>query len=133
MALDIGCGSGILAIAAIRLGAARVLAIEIDPDAVQAARKNIGLNRLAHAAEVAKSSWHDVSGQYDLVMANLVPSVLYKAAPHIATLLREQGLLIAAGFPLSKNAEIYRRFAKNDLRLVHESSLDGWGALLISR
>jgi len=131
-ALDIGCGSGILTIAAIRLGAARVLAIEIDPSAVQAASRNIQINGLAHAALVVKTSWHEISGQYDLVLANLVPSVLYKAAPHIAKLLRKQGLLITAGFPLSKNAEVRGLFAKNGLRLLHECSLDGWGALLIT-
>jgi ribosomal protein L11 methylase PrmA len=131
--LDIGCGSGILTIAALQLGAARALAIEIDPDAVQAARRNIHINRLAHSAQVVQTSWQGVSGQYDLVLANLVPSVLFKGAPYMAKLLREQGLFITSGFPAAKITKVVRLFEKNDLRLIKESSAGGWGALLLTK
>jgi ribosomal protein L11 methyltransferase len=129
--LDIGCGSGILSIAAQRLGALRVLGIEIDPDAAQVAQRNIQINRLTDSVKVIKESWHDVSGRYDLVLANLVPSVLFKAASSIPAFLNEQGLLITAGFPASKSREILGLFKKKGLRLLDESFSDGWGGLLI--
>jgi len=131
--LDIGCGSGILTIAALRLGAARVLGLEIHPDVAQVARRNIEINRLAHSAQVIETSWHDVSEQYDLVLANLVPSVLLKSVSSFAKLLREKGLLITAGFQASNNKKILTLFEQNDLRLINESSLDGWGAMLLEK
>ncbi len=131
--LDIGCGSGILTIAALRLGAARVHAVEIDPNAVEVARRNIQINRLSHSAQVLHTSWHDVTGQYDLILANLVPSVLFKAVPYIAKFLKEQALLITAGFPVSRNTKVLGLFEKRGLRLISEFSSDGWGALLITK
>jgi len=130
--LDIGCGSGILTIAALRLGAARALAIDIDPAAVDTARRNIQINRLAHSAQVEESSWQNVTGQYDLVLANLVPSVLFKAVPAIAELLSSGGFLITAGFPASRNLKILGMFRKCSLHLLEAHSLDGWGGLLLS-
>jgi ribosomal protein L11 methyltransferase len=129
--LDIGCGSGILSVAARRLGALRVLGIEIDPNAAQVARRNIQINRLTDSVQVIRQSWHAVSGRYDLVLANLVPSVLFKAASFIPAFLKEQGLLITAGFPASSNRKVFGLFEKSGLRLLDESSSDGWGGLLI--
>lgn len=131
--LDIGCGSGILAIAALKLGAARVLAVDIDPAAIQVARRNIQLNRLAPSALVMEASWQDLTGQHGLILANLVPSVLLKAASHIVKLLRQEGLFITAGFPASKNKKIQELFELKGLHLVSESSLDEWGALLLTK
>lgn len=131
--LDIGCGTGILTIAALRLGASRALGIEIDPDAVQVARRNILLNRLSHSAQIIESSWQNITEHYDLILANLVPSVLFKAAPSIAKLLREHGLLITAGFSVSKNKKVIGLFEEIGLHLLSESSLDAWGALLLKK
>ncbi len=131
--LDIGCGSGILTIAALRMGAARVLGVEIDPEAVEVARRNLQYNHLAHAALIMETSWHHIPGQYDLVLANLVPSVYYKGAPHIAKLLREQGLLITAGFHAAATMKAAELLVENGLHLVHKSSADNWGALLLSK
>ena len=129
--LDLGCGSGILTIAALRLGASRALGIEIDQQAAQAASRNIQINQLADSAQILNTSWQNVTGQYDLVLANLVPSVLFKAAPYMVRLLSEQGLLITSGFPAAKKVEVLELFEQKGLRLLNEISLDGWGALQI--
>jgi len=131
--LDLGCGSGILTIAALRLGASRALGVEIDQQAAQAARRNIQINQLADSAQIINTSWQNVTGQYDLVLANLVPSVLFKAVPYMARLISEQGLLITSGFPAAKKMKVLELFEQTDLRLLNEVSLDGWGALQISK
>lgn len=105
----------------------------IDPNAINVACGNIQINRLAHSAQVLHTSWHDVTGQYDLILANLVPSVLFKAVPYIAKFLKEQALLITAGFPVSRNTKVLGLFEKRGLRLISEFSSDGWGALLITK
>jgi len=130
--LDIGCGTGILTLAALRLGACCGLGIEIDPVAVQTARRNLEINQLAGTARIVQTSWQNLVEQYDLVLANLVPSVLLKAAPCMTRLLNRQGLLITAGFPAANNTKIFRLFDKYGLNLITESSLDDWGALLLS-
>ena len=130
--LDIGCGTGILTLAALRLGACCGLGIEIDPVAVQTARRNLEINQLAGTARILQTSWQNLVEKYDLVLANLVPSVLLKAAPCMTRLLNRQGLLITAGFPAANNTKIFRLFEKYGLNLITESSLDDWGALLLS-
>jgi ribosomal protein L11 methyltransferase len=130
--LDVGCGSGILALAAIRLGAESAVGIEIDQQAVQTACRNVELNNLDTSVKILQTSWQAVNGHYDIVLANLVPSVLGKAAPYLAELLNPQGMLITAGFPAAQNKYYQRLLEDNGLRFVTESSLAGWGALLLS-
>jgi len=131
--LDIGCGSGILSIAALRLGAAEALGIEIDPDAVKIARRNIVINGLTHSARIIEESWQNLTGHYNLIMANLVPSVLFKAAARIGGLLNGHGLFITAGFPESNNKKVQHLFEQYGLNLQDEFSMDGWGALLLAK
>ncbi|MBW2484188.1 MAG: 50S ribosomal protein L11 methyltransferase [Deltaproteobacteria bacterium] len=129
--LDIGCGSGILTIAALRLGASSALSVELDKQAAQTARRNIEINQLTDSVIILETSWQKVTGQYDLLFANLVPSVLVKAAPYMAKFLSRHGLLITAGFPATNNTKILNLFTENGLRLIADSSVDGWGALLL--
>lgn len=91
-----------------------MLGLEIHPDVAQVTRRNIEINRLAHSAQVIETSWHDVSEQYDLVLANLVPSVLLKFVSSIPKLLKEQGLLITAGFQTSNNKKVLTLFEQID-------------------
>lgn len=130
--LDVGCGSGILAMAAIRLGLENAVGIEIDQHAVQTACRNVGLNNLDTSVKILQASWQEVKGHYDIMLANLVPSVLGKAAPYLAELLNPRGMLITAGFPAAKNKHYLRLLEDNGLHFITESSLAGWGALLLS-
>ena len=130
--LDIGCGSGILAIAALRLGAHTALGLEIDRRAVQTARRNVKLNHLRDSINILQTSWHNVTGSYDLVLANLVPSVLSKAVPHLIKLLNPRGRIITAGFPEARNTQFLELFENSNLHLITEISTNGWGALLLS-
>jgi hypothetical protein len=99
----------------------------IDPNAIEVARRKIEINRLAHSAQVINTSWHDVRGQYDLILAHVLPSVLFKAVHYIAKFLKKQALLISAGFPVSRNTKVLGLFEKEGLRLINEFSSDGWG------
>jgi ribosomal protein L11 methyltransferase len=131
--LDIGCGTGILSIAALRLGAAKTLGIEIDPDTVQVARRNIQLNELERSAEIIEGSWQDISGNFDLIVANLVPSVLLKVAPKMANLLTANGLVITSGFPKTHHEKLLDIFTMSNLHLIKGSSLEKWGAMLLGK
>jgi ribosomal protein L11 methyltransferase len=138
--LDLGTGSGILAIAAARLGAAHVLALDTDPVAVAAARENVFRNRLEAVIAVRQGSL-DVSGrttdhdreqvQVDLVLANIIASVIRDLAPGLARALRPGGTLIASGIIAERLDEVIAALRRAGATSI-EPAVDGdWYALTV--
>jgi len=101
--LDYGCGSGILAIAAARLGAGCVAGVDIDPQAVEAARTNAERNGVA---AVFSDSTQSVAGEYDLVLANILSNPLRVLAPAICAHVRPGGRLALSGILREQADEI---------------------------
>ena len=122
---DYGCGSGILAIAAVRLGAGRVAGVDIDPQAVISARNNAAANDVI--AEFADSA-APVAGEYDLVVANILSNPLRVLAPAICAHVRSGGKLALSGI-LAEQADeiiaIYRQWLPMSVADVRE----GWVCL----
>jgi len=96
--LDLGCGSGILAIAAAKLGAGHVLALDVDPQAVEAARRNVEANGVAHLVEVKAGTLESASAGFDLILANISGLTLERLAPVLAGSLGPGGALVMSGF-----------------------------------
>ena len=96
--LDLGAGSGVLALAAARLGAASVLALDNDPQAVHAARDNVRLNDLEAIVRVEEGTLESALGPFDVIAANISPSVIVELAEATAAALKPGGVLIAGGF-----------------------------------
>ena len=98
--LDLGCGSAILAIAAAKLGAGGVLALDIDPQAVKAATENVAANRVGVLVEVREGTLSNdkPAGPFDLIVANISGLALERLAPGLARSLAAGGILIASGF-----------------------------------
>lgn len=107
--LDYGCGSGILAIAAARLGAARVAGIDIDPLAVEAARANAERNGVS---ALFADSAEPVAGEYDVVVANILSNPLRVLAPAICAHVRSGGRLALSGILREQAAEIIAIYAQ---------------------
>ena len=95
--LDLGCGSGILGISAAKLGATRVLALDIDPSAVRAARENAAANAVAPTVEVRAGTLAS-DEVFDLIVANISGLTLERLAPAFVRSLRPGGLLFSSGF-----------------------------------
>ena len=106
--LDYGCGSGILAIAGARLGAARVAGVDIDPQAVQAARDNAERNGVT---ALFADSAEPVAGEYDLVVANILSNPLRVLAPAICAHVRTGGRLALSGILREQAEEIIGIYA----------------------
>lgn len=109
--VDVGTGSGILAIAAARLGAAQVLAVDVDPVALREAARNVRHNRVVQQVRLALGSWEQAerlwgSGCADVVVANLVAPELVRLALPLAALVRPQGMLIGAGVAAAQALEV---------------------------
>jgi ribosomal protein L11 methyltransferase len=128
--LDVGTGSGILALAALRLGAARAVAVDTDPLAVHAARANAERNDLAGRMEVREGTITSPAPErYPLVVANLVAAVLVDLAPVLPEHLDPDGTLIVSGIIEPREAEVTAAFADAGLAAVARR-LDGeWVSL----
>ncbi len=96
--LDIGCGSGVLAIAAAKLGAASATGIDIDADALDNARENAGLNHSGDSVRFQQGDFRDAAPRADVVMANLTGALLEKSAARLAESVSPGGHLIVSGF-----------------------------------
>ena len=128
--LDIGTGSGILAMAASRLGAGRVCAIDRDPDAIVAARENLRRNPLAHVDLKQADISTDHMGEFDLVLANLEAAQIQQWADTLWSHVRPNGQLLVSGF-LTAESDLVRRALSQPTRVVQHE--DGWSAAVFTR
>ena len=131
--LDVGTGSGILAIAARKMGAKKVLAIDIDPIAVDCARKNAAANQVKGLIDFQVGSLSGLRRRFDIVVANLLPQELLKLAPLLATRVNSQGCLITSGILRGQKREIAAAFAERGLRVRLSRELKGWVCLIFRR
>jgi ribosomal protein L11 methyltransferase len=136
--LDVGCGSGVLAIAAGLLGAGRTRAVDTDPIAVEAARENAARNDVA--IDVAQGSVPVEGGPADLVLANLVARLLVDLAALLTASVRpgdgrpgSGGRLLASGIFIDREPEVRRAFAASGMRVVRRSEETEWVALDLER
>jgi ribosomal protein L11 methyltransferase len=107
-ALDIGCGSGVLAIAAVKLGAQSAVGIDIDPDALDNARENAALNDMGDCVRFELGDFREMSLRADMVMANLTAALVEKSASSLAAIVEPRGYLIVSGFMDSEQLSVVR-------------------------
>ncbi len=131
--LDVGTGSGILAIAARKLRAGRILALDIDPIAVDCARKNAAANKAGPGIDFRVGSPGGLRRKFDVVVANLLPQELLSLTRPLAGRPRPQGYLIVSGILRSQKTEIHSEVAKWGLRLRGSRELKGWVCLEYQR
>ncbi len=128
--LDLGTGSGVLAIASARLGAASVLALDDDPDAVDAARANVRLNGVE--VETRQTDLKTLEPQAaDVVLANLTGALLMRHAESIIRHIAAGGLVVLSGFTEDERFAVAHAY--RDLRVVRDDREDGWVGLTLAR
>ncbi len=127
--LDVGCGSGILAIAAARFGAARVLGVDTDPIAIEAAAANARRNAVARRIRARHGTLPSGDGPFDVVLANLIASLLIELAAALRAELRPGGTLLASGIFVDREAEVRAAFEAADLSVTLRSAEGDWVAL----
>lgn len=131
LAADIGCGSGILALSALRLGAGKAVGLDIDPCAVRTARANARLNRLDGSFNVICGGIMSLSPCFELIMANLSAAPLFAAAPHMAGLICPGGRAVLSGFGPGQWDRLRSRMAADGFEIDSYREHQGWcGAVL---
>jgi len=131
--LDVGSGSGILSIAAARLGAREVLAVDVDPIAVDATTANARRNRLARVVRAREGSAPSGEGPFDVVLANLIASLLVSLADDLVADLRPGGVLLASGIFENREADVVEAFHARGLEVAGRWAEGDWVALELQR
>ena len=134
--LDVGCGSGILAICAKKLGAAECRAYDIDPVAVRVARENIkdsgeenvtcDVSDLLRGVDLA-------GGKYDLICANIVADIIIRMAPDVGAYMKDDGVLLASGIISERAEEVMAAIRENGLTIAEVHEDNGWCALVVTK
>jgi ribosomal protein L11 methyltransferase len=132
--LDLGSGSGILAIAAVRLGAARGVCVDVNPDAVASARSNGAANGVDDRLEHRSGSADDLAGEcFDVVIANIGGELLLDQAERIVPLARPGGRLLLSGLLRDWAQELERCYARLGCRPLARSFPGEFCTLLLER
>jgi len=134
--LDLGTGSGILALAAAKLGAARVTALDTDETAVSAAQANVRANGLEALVEVLPGSLphpRAPQGSFDLVLANITAPVIQRLARELVSALFPSGVLVVAGIVSEGATETKRCLQEAGARVLLERRDGDWRALVVTR
>lgn len=128
--IDVGCGSGILSIAAAEMGAGSVLAVDLDEVAVQSAKENIGLSTCAERIEVRQGDLlQDIDGPAELIVANLLAEIILHFTGDLPRVLEAKGIFIGAGIVADKEKLVVDRLSQVGLEIM-ETLRDGdWVAL----
>ena len=129
--LDIGTGSGILAIGAAKLGFRHVTAVDIDPMAIDAAKRNVEGNSLFNVM-IKEGDITAVGGSFDLIVANLLSGILVDIAPEIVSRLNPNGKVILSGMLTGQETEVIKAFEKAGLTLSETVISGKWVTLVFS-
>ena len=131
--LDVGTGSGILGIGAILMGMASVTGIDIDPEAVAVAADNAGLNGVAGRMAVSTTPLQQITGTFDIVVANILAEELVRLAPHLVDRTTPGGFLILSGILTEKETLVTDGFALSGMVPLPPCREGEWSCLVYHR
>lgn len=127
--LDLGTGTGLLAIAASKLGYDQVVAVDTDPLAIEAARKNLELNHVVNI-ELREGSLIGTPGTFDCIVANIISGVLILLAHEISTRLKPSGTAILSGILAEQADDVIKAYEQMGLKFIENSPDDKWASLV---
>lgn len=131
--LDVGTGSGILSVYGAMLGAEEITAIDIDPEAVRWAKKNIELNEIPIEINLSTTTLEEIDNQYDIVVANLIKNTILELNPLFPKVLAPEGLIIFSGILKEQIDMIEEDISKYGLIKKGERIMGEWACLLVKK
>ena len=133
---DVGCGSGILAICASKLGAGECKAYDIDPVAVKVANENIkdsGLTNVTCEVSDLLKQVDRSGGAYDVICANIVADIIIRMMPDVGALMDENSVILASGIIVERSEDVISEFEQHGFRIVERIDENGWCALAVMK
>ena len=128
--LDVGCGSGILAISSLLCGAGSAVLCDIDETAVKVARENAALNGVAERCTVVQGDLATgVQGRFDVIFANIVADIVIRLLPDVKPHLNEGGVLVASGIVDVRRDEVLAAMEQAGLTVLDVREEKGWYAI----
>ena len=129
--LDVGTGSGVLALAALMMGVPRALGLDIDEDALRVAAENARINGLDDRLQLTRGGPETLTGTWPLVLANVLAAPLIEMAPTLVRRVGHHGQLVLSGIPASVERDVDQAYCRLGMRRVRATSRGGWVALVL--
>jgi ribosomal protein L11 methyltransferase len=129
--LDVGTGSGVLALGALMIGVPRALAIDRDDEAIRVAAENARINEVGERLQLQRGGPETVTGTWPLVLANVLAAPLIEMAPALVRRIGHHGWLVLSGIPSSAESDVDRAYRRLGMRRVRVISRAGWVALVL--
>ena len=129
--LDVGTGSGVLALSALMLGVPRVCAVDVDGDALRVAAENTRINGLEARIELAHGGPETIGGSWPLVLANVLAAPLIEMAPTLVRRVGHHGRLVLSGIPEGVQGEVEDAYRRLGMRRIDVKTRGGWVALVM--
>ena len=131
--LDIGCGSGILAIASVLLGAKKAIGVDIDAQSVKTAKENAEINNVENKCEFIVGDLADkISGKFNVICANIVADVIIKLFDNVKDFMTDDGVLIISGIIDIRKDDLLKAVSENGFTVKEEKYKDNWCAFVLS-
>lgn len=132
--LDIGCGSGVLSIGAVLLGASEAVGVDIDATAVRVAAENAAMNRVEEKTRYLCGDLTDkVTGTYQVVCANIVADVIIRLAPQVGAFMDGNAVLLVSGIIDSRQEEVAQALEQEGFSILESAEEKGWCAMAVRR
>jgi ribosomal protein L11 methyltransferase len=131
--LDVGTGTGILGIACAKLGAERVLCVDIDNKAVEIARENTAVNHLENKVEISNRDVSTINEPFDLIVANLTAKILIRLRAHLMSLIENTGYLVISGIIDQNKSDIDAHFLSDTFTLHHVIAEKEWFCYVLQK
>jgi ribosomal protein L11 methyltransferase len=131
---DVGMGSGILSLLAIRLGAGDVTAIDVDPLAMEELKRNCALNQIPLERIDSKNcDLTGVQGSFDFIVANIGAQFIFENLPRLSHMLLRSGYLVLSGFQVGDIPRIQKHSQMVSLEIIKSNEKNNWGTLLCQK
>ncbi|MDR2899408.1 MAG: 50S ribosomal protein L11 methyltransferase, partial [Clostridiales bacterium] len=137
--LDLGCGSGILSIISLLLGAKSALSVDIEPGCIKVVSENAAMNNISMDKISIKSGnlltdlslRQAISGQkYDIILANIVADVIIELAPFVRGMLKENGVFISSGIIDERLRDVHKGLEENGFKIIGDYDKDVWACVV---
>ncbi len=131
---DIGCGSGILAIVASKLGAQKVIAIDLDETCVKVSKENVEKNNVSHNVDVKRGNLLDViQGKADIIVANIIAEIIVDMTNDLGDYLKEEGIFICSGIISEKVKMVEDSLLSHGFRILGIKESNGWACIVSTK